>query len=545
MLSINTDDSLSTLVDFLRCQYKKGDSGSIGRLARCYRDGIGVDKDTVRAYQLMMEAAEKGLWWAPREAKLLEFQLKCPLRIDPSSNTVLFSCEHYGAISSMMAIRFTDYPTQEAILLLPNGEDRESISKQLVANNIFNRIIFYDKGKHLKIEDTEQLIEQLQIYYSDLFRSNNVTNLKAIITSSDIINPVATYLYLNDVHYSFLAFSGLYHYHPWLLDSAFKANIVSDSYHKLEKKAGSINGSNSSICDLIYIDTYDDLPEVETPLRKYSLDDWFTNISDDDKDKITKCFGLNQYAIDGAQLFVTGSIGFIENRTKYRGEKCSYVNLILSDLFFNNQKKLVIKPHPNGFQSFNYPKYFPHAEIISKDCPIELFRLLNVHYESLVSTSETAYNKIKDYCDSALYINLYSFLSMIDSIDLIIACILIADKIKISVITQDLFDSSLLNAIASKLTKSKVSFVEDIGGSNCHLINPVKIPDLLPGHFYFSFESIKDFKEVNIKIIDLFDDKDVKIYFYSSTDSLVSKLPQKIVKKFDYSSKQLILKFSK
>ena len=61
LLMNSSKESIKKLVELLECDAVTGDPRSIGRLARLYRDGIGVDKDVEHAISLMKEASDKGI----------------------------------------------------------------------------------------------------------------------------------------------------------------------------------------------------------------------------------------------------------------------------------------------------------------------------------------------------------------------------------------------------------------------------------------------------------------------------------------------------
>ena len=53
----------------------KGDPGSMGRLARCYRDGRGTDRDLATATEWYGKAIESGLAWAEKELAETQFTI--------------------------------------------------------------------------------------------------------------------------------------------------------------------------------------------------------------------------------------------------------------------------------------------------------------------------------------------------------------------------------------------------------------------------------------------------------------------------------------
>ncbi len=281
----------------------------------------------------------------------------------------LYNIEHYGGLLTMICLRMTYHKEDTAILLVSQNNGKEELHQRLLKANIFDKILVHKKGIGMKSLTENEVSESLLNYYDDFFSDNDIDleEIVTIYTSHDCDNTFGTYLALKNIMQTIVEILPDQCDKIGTYETTVCKGISSRAYADVQKKMGVLCGEGKYCKKL--------------RCRKHKTDNYFQyydlckELTKEDKIAILKAL-VPDYNIFhnniNTQILIANSHSY-DRYTPYPNSKKVYAYQIIIDFFFDDDKPVLIKPHPEAADMFN--NYFPKEIIMDGNYPLDVILL--------------------------------------------------------------------------------------------------------------------------------------------------------------------------
>lgn len=313
---------------------------------------------------------------------------------------VVYHCDHYGAFTQLLALRFRRHPNDSAVLVCSNNGERTEVLKRLEENKVFDYVISFPSEMAITMDNHEMILNIIKDFFDEAFSKKGIKieNASEIYTSTDLEGTFAFYLNVKKIKYVLMeTLEGqLFDEHRY--EIYLEMGTGSKEYVNLQKQYRVLTYDCEMVkkC-ILYPQTIKKVPDkTRVKFEVFDFDKELKRLPDSAKRKIMDSYQLNVELFRKPHcLVLPNSAGFTWQSGLPR-EKYALVYQLLVDYYRQSpaNDSLLIKPHPYGF--INFADNFENAVIIDRSFPIELLSLYSdIIINESISIHTTATSKIE------------------------------------------------------------------------------------------------------------------------------------------------------
>lgn len=311
---------------------------------------------------------------------------------------LLFACKHIGFFNEVVALRFTEFKDEKAILMTSDLFVRSDYAEEFIKNGVFE-YVFEDKINIRKNCDGEEdALSAVVSYYDELLKSNGYTakSFSHVLIWTDVENLFSVYLSVKGVPHTLVeAEKGQFKkFERYTISVKFGG--YKPVFEAVHRKYFALCGEGGTLISRILWDESDKVSEKDSV---FDFSSSFFKLQQDKKELLLSCFKLTDLYIKDRELFLLNSAGYSNPKTKLENKNYYLPYQIMID--YLDHAEIMIKGHPQS--SFDFKKAFPAIEEVPSLVPIEFFVLSDsVKIKAIYSVMSTGGDKIVDRVESVV-----------------------------------------------------------------------------------------------------------------------------------------------
>ncbi len=391
---IATEDAYAEAFLLAKKHADMGDSSMMGRLARAYRDGRGINSNYGKAAYWMCKSASFDHNWVD-EYLSIERQLFLLKSKSKKSRICILNLEHSGFLFDLINYSTVNYPGYKLVLLLDvdeNNIDYERLSKV----ELFDAVIPFSVKNVYKNNSLRDIEYRLFSLFAPLIRQYYSENL-VVFHAIDNNNPFGIFCTLLGLKSTILETIEGQSLNVGRYEHRHAIKSISDEYYCLQKDTGSLcgggmmdvitYGANTSERSFDYVGAYKSVPPavVNSILQYVPLD--LTSIP------------------PNSQLIIANSPGFLSG-CKVDKRDFPIIYPIVADMYSDSSLPILIKLHPHQYKNKD-PLMIDvlgrsGVSILDSSFNIDVVSYTDLHLNSIIYVSSTAVNKISRNADNLI-----------------------------------------------------------------------------------------------------------------------------------------------
>lgn len=317
---------------------------------------------------------------------------------------VIFNCNHYGALSQMIVLRYKFHKNEETVLLISRDSSKTDIYQALEDKKFFDKVIPYNMDIGSFEGNKERATQVICDYFQNLFQEAGINLIAAekVYISSDTTCPFGIFAYKKRIAYSMVEFNPGQLTNFKRYEYREKDGNADRAYSELLREASALTGDENLVETYVLVLPRPREKSFSTHKRTVYID--FTKelslLSDEVKEKILSVYHISSSdftAID--TLILTNSKGILK-QSGLPEEKFPYLYQLLLDYYVTNAGRIVVKRHPYGL--LHYTGRIPDmAGNINGLLPIEFIAFFqDVKIKNVVVVESTSVDKIAPYVNN-------------------------------------------------------------------------------------------------------------------------------------------------
>lgn len=318
---------------------------------------------------------------------------------------VILNCDHYGALSQMIVLRYKFHENEKAILLISQDNSKTDIYRALEDKRIFDKVIPYNSGIGCFEGNKERANQVICDYFHELFQETgtDLAGIDKVYISSDMTCPFGVFAYNKRMEYSVVEFGSgqLAAIDRW--EWRERSGGADRAYSELLRETSALTGDENLLETYILVLPRPQEKYFSTHKRMVYVD--FTKelslLPNEVKEKILSIYNISRndyHAID--TLVLTNSRGIL-TQTGIPEPEFPYLYQLLLDYYVTNAGNVVFKRHPYGL--IHYTGKIPGIGNLNGILPIEFIALFrDMRIKNVLVAESTSVDKIKPYVDNVI-----------------------------------------------------------------------------------------------------------------------------------------------
>ena len=87
---------------------------------------------------------------------------------------VVYHCDHYGAFTQLLALRFRRHPNDSAVLVCSNNGERTEVLKRLEENKVFDYVISFPSEMAITMDNHEMILNIIKDFFDEAFSKKGI-----------------------------------------------------------------------------------------------------------------------------------------------------------------------------------------------------------------------------------------------------------------------------------------------------------------------------------------------------------------------------------
>ena len=333
---------------------------------------------------------------------------------------ILFFHENLLSLSQSISLLGHRHPGKKAVFLTQcNGFSESRFAKQLVANDVFLKIVYvpYTSPKDREKALDEQEIDMLR-QFDCLFSENKIdlNDIEQIYVGGDNVCDLPIYLSMNGMQYVLMEYSPNQLYNECRLSGPTDFPI----YSELLRKYSALDGANNkhAVKRLRFGET--GLGGIKPDfLQTIEKDEWvnfnhlWQTLPVELKQKLSQSLDHSSQSLNDEHscLILGNSLGRIADFSELIIDKANILYQLLAD-YYASGYNLIIKDHPHSvgnvcYRNFPIKNYLEDAVDLDGFVPVEFFALSEDFFvHKSISIESNATVAIKQLCTKNIFLGM-------------------------------------------------------------------------------------------------------------------------------------------
>lgn len=299
---------------------------------------------------------------------------------------ILYHIGHFGALSKALLIHLTYHKNDKCVIIIDqiifNDEGKAFIKNFSIRAKDFAKVITYSDIEFINEKSVISTEKHIKLFFDKMFSDYSIrlSEFKKIYSMFDTYNAFAAYVQMNNIPIIFIDAFGNLEKNRYYLNNKEQWQFYDEVIYKYRAL-----GFDNPNCRIIY-------STRENDSDKLNFENLKNLLSEEEKKKLLFLYGYESdtKTPEYCNLLVFSS-GWICSEKKINKANYFYYYQLLLDLFCDNTRKILLKPHPNtSISKEEALNFFDNAEIIPGYFPSEFIDLLpNYEITNILSTSSS------------------------------------------------------------------------------------------------------------------------------------------------------------